>query len=291
MPGPMHSDWRMLATRWTPLPLHSDKSQPSRYHQPRARWDRAARRALDRPYLDPLAAQTKRQAHLALLDRWLPRLADKSLLKTDLWEEGVAGDELLYSLARRANRAYGVDVSPLVVAGARKRAADLQLPVELLESDVIDLPFPSGAVEAVISTSTLDHLDDAAQLRAALLELRRVLAPEGVLVVTIDNRKNIFDWALRGADSIGLVPFPLGAAPCLDELERLLSDSGFRPDCHDYLVPGPRVLSTLAIRLARALGRKRSDRAVSALLRSFEALGRWNPERMSCFLAVRATAV
>jgi len=67
-----------------------------------AAWDRAARRAIARPYLDRALADAKQAAHLTLFDGWLPDLQGRTVLKTDLWEEGVAGDELLFSIATRA---------------------------------------------------------------------------------------------------------------------------------------------------------------------------------------------
>ena len=60
-----------------------------------AAWDQAAEGASRRPYLDPETAALKRRVHLELLARWLPDLRGKRILKTDLWEEGVTGDELL----------------------------------------------------------------------------------------------------------------------------------------------------------------------------------------------------
>jgi SAM-dependent methyltransferase len=282
-----------------PIAAGPSHSRPSGLSEPhlhssylsRKRWDRAAQRVTYRPYLDPLVADAKRQAHLSLLGSWLPSLVGKAVLKTDLWEEGVAGDELLFTLADSASATYGIDVSSVVVAAARERAARLEVPVQLAEGDVLNLPLASGSIDVVVSTSTLDHLDDELEDRAALAEFRRVLVAGGVLVVTVDNRKNVFDWALRGASAAGLIPFPLGHAPRLERLLRLLEDAGLRPDGHSYLVPAPRLMATAAVRVVRALFRDRSDAAVVTLLRSFEAWGRRSPAGMGCFVAVRATAV
>jgi SAM-dependent methyltransferase len=250
-------------------------------------WDRAADRATERPYLDPLVAETKRRTHLSLLERWLPDLRGKSLLKTDLWEEGVAGDELLFTLAGRAGAAFGVDVSPRIVAGARERAAAAGVAVTLVRADLTRLPFETGQFDAIVSTSTLDHLPGAAEHRAALAELRRVLRDEGTLVLTVDNADNAFDWLLRIAYRMGRIPFPLHKAPSLSELERVAAEAGFRPEEHEYVVPAPRVLATAAVRAARTV---RGDRGVAAVLRAFEALGQRWPRRLGSFVAVRALA-
>ena len=252
-------------------------------------WDRAAERVREQPYLDPLVAAAKRRAHLALLDRWLPALASASVLKTDLWEEAVGGDELLFTLAQRAGSATGIDVSERIVELAREAAGGSA--VALIRGDVLRLPFDDGAFTAIVSTSTLDHLDGPAEHRAALRELRRVVAPGGTLVVSVDNRDNVTDGLLRVANALGRIPFPLRDAPSAEELRALLTECGFAVRDQAYLVPAPRVLATVAVRCARAAGGRRSDRLVAALLRAFDALGRRWPRRLGCFVAVRAVAV
>src|SRR5215208_3058786 len=200
-------------------------------------WDAAADRVVAAPYLDPLMAEAKRRAHLALLDRWLPPLEGARLLKTDLWEEAVGGDELLFTLARRARAATGVDVSPRIVARARRAPAARARTVTLTQADVVGLPFPAGAFDVVVSTSTLDHLDGESEHRAALAELRRVLAPGGTLVVSVDNNDNVGDPLLRLANFLGRVPFPLRDAPSVAALRSLLEDIGFDVRDQAYLVP------------------------------------------------------
>jgi ribosomal protein S18 acetylase RimI-like enzyme/2-polyprenyl-3-methyl-5-hydroxy-6-metoxy-1,4-benzoquinol methylase len=271
---------RRYAVRWSASGLASRAEA----------WDRAAERVMSHPYLDAAMAEVKRRAHLDLLDRWLPSLEDVAVLKTDLWEEAVAGDELLFSLARRARSAAGVDVSPRVVAAARERAATLGIDVTLEPADVLGLPFGDGAFGAVVSTSTLDHLDVPAEHRAALVELRRVLVPGGTLVVSVDNNDNATDPLLRVAEWLGRVPFPLRDAPSLDELRALLTETGFDVRDHAYVVPAPRVLATVAVRAARSLPGGASAPAVAGVMRGLDALGRRWPRRVSSFVAVLATA-
>ena len=267
------------------------RSPVSKGRSPEA-WDLAAERVVAKPYLDPLVAAAKRRAHLSLLERWLPPLDGMAVLKTDLWEEGIGGDELLFTLARRAGSATGVDISPRVVAAARERAAVPGVELRLAEADLLEgLPFAAGEFDAVVSTSTIDHLDSGHEHRFALAELRRVLVDGGTLVVTVDNRDNAFDWLLRAANSLGGVPFPLREGPTLDELRELVVDAGFRAEEHEYLVPAPRVLATAAVRLARRLPDRAAERAVSGLLRSFDALGQRAPRRLGSFVALRALAI
>lgn len=253
-------------------------------------WEAAAGRAIAHPYLDPRVGAAKRRDHLALLERWLPELQGSRVLKTDLWEEGVAGDELLFALARRGAAVHGIDLSGQVVAGAAARSLGAGVDAALQQGSVIDIPLGDDSVDVVVSTSTLDHLEDPAAHARAVAEFHRVLVPGGVLVVTVDNPANAFDWLLRVAARLGLVPFPLGITLDRPELEGLLRSAGFEPVEHAYLVPAPRVLATVIVRIAALMPGGLGDRAVRAVLRLFAALGRRAPRQMGSFLAVRALA-
>lgn len=252
-------------------------------------WERAAADALARPYLDPQMAHAKRQAHLDLLGRWLPDLRDATVLKTDLWEEGIGGDELLFTLARRARLAYGIDVSPTTLGAASKAAGSMGVSPKLLRADLRGLPLDDGAVDAIVSTSTLDHLATAERPRA-LAELRRVLSPSGVLVITCDNADNLGDGLLGVAARLGRMPFPLEASMTLVQLQTALVQAGF--ECRDsaYLVNGPRVVTTALVRLVRLAPRRWSEPWVAGLMGAFDAAGRRAPSRMGAFVAVRAIA-
>ena len=57
-------------------------------------------------------------------------------------------------------------------------------------AEVRHLPFRDGEFDAVVSSSTLDHLDTVDEIAVALRELRRILRPGGELVVTLDNPAN-----------------------------------------------------------------------------------------------------
>jgi SAM-dependent methyltransferase len=252
-------------------------------------WDLAAVHVSHHPYLDPRMAQTKRDAHLELLRRWLPDLESAAVLKTDLWEEGITGDELLFTLARRARSAAGVDISEQATARAADGAAEANVTVDLKCAPIGSLPFADGEVDAVVSTSTLDHIPPGERL-PALLELGRVLVPGGVLVITCDNAENVGDWLLGLCARLGLVPFPLEAPLSLAELRDLVDRAGFTTGEHAFLVPGPRVLTTVAVRAARLLPGRMGERAVDGVMSLLEASGRRCPRRAGAFVALRATA-
>lgn len=86
-------------------------------------------------------------------------------------------------LAHAAAQVTGVDLSPAAVAHATERYARANL--RFVAGSVTALPLPDASVDAVISFETIEHLEGQAEM---LAEFRRVLAPDGVLVISSPNR-------------------------------------------------------------------------------------------------------
>lgn len=196
---------------------HDHAATPTAYWDAVARANEATRAPLWRRHAD-LATR-------ALLERWLPVARPRRLLKTDLYDE-TCSDGLVATLAGRADAVAGIDVSPVIAASARARSG-----VSAVAGDVRRLPFRSGSFDVVVSNSTLDHFADHAQIAAALHEIERVLADDGVLILTLDNPshpllrvRNTLSPLLR---RLGLVPYAVGATHGRDGLARALDDCGF----------------------------------------------------------------
>jgi SAM-dependent methyltransferase len=199
----------------------------------------------------------------ALLRRWLPEVSGGRVLKTDLFDEAVG--QGLYPLFRSLGAAVaGVDISRAVVDAARRRYPDL----EAATGDVRSLSHEDGAFDVVVSNSTLDHFESVAEIETALRELRRVLTPGGVLIVTLDNPGNPL-VALRNAlppkllRRLGLVSFDMGTTCGRRELAALLVRAGFEVTHLSAVMHVPRVL---VAGLAFA-GGSRLQRALAALER------------------------
>jgi len=86
-------------------------------------------------------------------------------------------------LARVATRVVGVDVGSAAVAHAQARyqAANLAY----VQGSVTALPLPDVSVDLIVSFETIEHL--AAQ-REMLAEFRRVLAQDGLMLISSPNR-------------------------------------------------------------------------------------------------------
>jgi SAM-dependent methyltransferase len=185
-----------------------------------------------------------RVMHLDLIARWIG--APSGLwLKTDLYEEIQDNRELIPRLPSATW--VGMDVSP-EVAGASNDPSFMRI-----VGDVRRLAFRGGAFDGVLSTSTLDHFDDESDLRKALAEIRRVIAPGGRLVLTLDNPGNPL-IRLRNmlpasmAAGTGLVPYPVGITLNKARGKEALGRAGFVVDHVEYLLHVPHVVGT---RLAR----------------------------------------
>jgi len=71
---------------------------------------------------------------------------------------------------------HGIDPDPAMLGRARRRAADLSLPVDLTDADAESLPFADDSFDAVVASLVFCTIPDAG---AAFDEVARVLAPGG----------------------------------------------------------------------------------------------------------------
>jgi ubiquinone/menaquinone biosynthesis C-methylase UbiE len=82
-------------------------------------------------------------------------------------------------------RLVGLDASEVMLAEARRRAREFEIPITFEVGDVQVLPFPDGTFDVCRAERLLEHLPDA---DLALTEMVRVTRPAGRIVV-FD-----FDW-------------------------------------------------------------------------------------------------
>lgn len=210
--------------------------------------------------------------NVALLERWLGTARLSRALKTDLFDEGVA-EGLFPWLAARGVAVVGIDVSPDVVEAARRRYPELDARL----ADVRALPFADGEFDVVVSNSTLDHFDSKSEVDEAIAEIARVLAPGGVLVLTLDNPLNPI-VALRNAlpfrwlHALRLVPYYTGATYAPRRLRASLRRHGLEPDQESSILHCPRVLAVALAGLLERLGGVGASRYLNVLSR-FERLG------------------
>ncbi len=251
-----------------------------------ARWDDVIRRMdAGAHYLDPFLGEMKRQAHLGLIARWGGAPAGGRILKTDLFEEALGPDAFLTDLAGRL--VVGMDVSPAIAGRAQQRDAGRH--AAYVAADVRRLPFADGAFSLIVSPSTLDHFADPADLGRSLRELARALAPAGRLIVTLDNRQNVFDPLLRLVHRLGLVPYYIGRSYTVAGLRAELEAAGLTVQETTAILHHPRLAATGAVAIANRLGWPPLIRLVRRALTWAQRLegARWQ-YRTGCFVAAWA---
>lgn len=96
--------------------------------------------------------------------------------RTRILDAGCGSGRNMVELARHGE-VTGIELSPASVAVARERRTG-----DVLEGSVLEMPFEPASFELAVSLDVIEHLQDD---RAALRELRRVVAPGGALLVTV----------------------------------------------------------------------------------------------------------
>lgn len=153
--------------------------------------------------------------HAGSYDRGM-RFAERRILRdTRSWACGQAtGKTLEVAVGTGLNlRHYptgtdltAIDLSPRMLAVARKRAADLGLSVDLREGTAAALDFADASFDTVICTLALCSIPDD---KAAVGEMIRVLRPGGRLVLADHVESSVAPvrmlqravevWSIRGA--------------------------------------------------------------------------------------------
>jgi len=267
-------------------PWRHDFGCLSRFDLGATQWDTAAEEMDASPhYLDPFLGALKRRIHLDLIERWGGADRQGVTLKTDLFEEGMGPDAYLTDLSGR--HVVGMDISPVIAGRAQRR--DTEQCARYVAADVRQLPFADDTFTFIVSPSTLDHFTDPADLGRSLGELARVLHPEGWMLVTLDNRQNLFDPLLRLVIRLGWIPYYIGSAYTVDEMRSELQAVGLRVTDTTAILHNPRLVATGMVMVANRLRWQPLIRLVHWALTSAQRLEgtRWQ-YRTGCFLAARA---
>lgn len=113
----------------------------------------------------------------------------------ELLDLGCGTGRFTIPLAERVTAVSGLDLSPMMLATARKKLADRGLAADLREGDMAALPFPDASFDVVVSMLALMHIprEDRQQV---FHEVARVLRPGGRLLIGVKN--SVFERMFRG---------------------------------------------------------------------------------------------
>lgn len=156
----------------------------------------AAGRALFTPLYDGVNAITMCQR------QWRPRLVERAIDSSPaamrILDLGCGTGAMALAIARASPsvQVIGVDGDPDVLERAQAKARAEGVGLELHEALADRLPLPDAHFHCVVSTLVFHHLAPSTK-RAALAEARRVLAPEGRLLICDIGRAS--DPVMRAA--------------------------------------------------------------------------------------------
>ena len=182
-----------------------------------------------------------REEQMGFYNRWiLPQLLDVAMRQKNfvpfrertagaargrVLEIGIGSGLNLSSFRPDIESVCGVDPSAELLAKASGRAAKVGFPVRLLEASSERLPLEDRSFDTVVMTFTLCSIPDAG---AALVEIRRVLKPEGELLFAEHGRAPDPD-VIRWQDRITPVWKRIGGGCHLNrKIDDLIQAAGFR---------------------------------------------------------------
>ncbi|GAA6133204.1 class I SAM-dependent methyltransferase [Halopseudomonas sabulinigri] len=153
------------------------------------------------------------------------------------------GLNLQYYDAGRVSRIVGVDPAAQMQTLARKRAAQIAIPVEMIAVGADGIASAADSYDTVVMTFTLCSIADPLP---ALVEMRRVLKPKGQLLFCehgLSNEASVQRWQRR------LTPWwkPIAGGCHLDrDIPGLLQQAGFALlELRQAYIAGPRPMTYL----------------------------------------------
>ncbi|MFA6317476.1 MAG: methyltransferase domain-containing protein [Elusimicrobiota bacterium] len=126
-----------------------------------------------------------------------PLLRAEDVAGLPVLDAGSGTGHFSKALMGLGGRLVSLDVGPGLLGVVRAKC-----PTRPVQGSLLNLPFSDKTFKAVLCTEVIEHTPDP---RAAVKELCRVLAPGGVLVLTVPNKR--LKFALAIADSLKLRPY------------------------------------------------------------------------------------
>jgi SAM-dependent methyltransferase len=206
-----------------------------------------------------------------LIREWIGATKGKIKLKTDLFEEAISSH---YPISDLGEGSIGVDVSWSVVSSAQK-SVSANGRYKFLVADLRHIPLQSESVNNILSGSSLDHFSNESDLDRGLQELARILAPDGILILTMDNPQNPMIWIRNHLpfgflNKMGIVPYYVGKTLGHEDLNSRLKSMGLSVSDVTAVAHAPRAPAIWAVKLSEFVGWKTDW--IQRALNAFETL-------------------
>lgn len=162
---------------------------------------------------------------LEIVDKFLNKLG-KNLKVLD----AGCGDGIQAEIFAKNHNVTGVDISSIRIKRAKERVKKAKFYV----GNLYDLDFPDNTFDVAIASEIIEHLTDPVK---ALKEIKRVLKPNGYVIIDLPSRSNFcdaffrlfkidknLDWGLY-TDKTHIAFYTMG------EIKDILEKAGFKPKC------------------------------------------------------------
>ncbi|MBD8899294.1 class I SAM-dependent methyltransferase [Rhodanobacter sp. DHG33] len=128
--------------------------------------------------LDPASRQGKAEK----IERLLGKVGLPARTPLRLLEIGTGGGGIATYFGSHASRAYEVTAVDTVDQRIRTEG------YRFLQVSGVELPFPDGSFDVVVSNHVIEHVGDARNQKGHLKEMSRVLSHDGVIYLACPNR-------------------------------------------------------------------------------------------------------
>jgi len=237
-----------------------------------AYWNSVAERIIRYP-LEQNIAEYKREEHIKLIEKWVGSLRNKTVLKTDLFEEALGQDHFLFWMLNQTHQVYGMDISFNITKRAKDRTKQLNCKSnKFVVCDVRMPSFKNESFDLVVSNSTLDNIYKN-DVSGALFELRRILKPKGILILTLDNKHNpLYLMGYLIEKILNTNKYYLSKCYTLKETLNLVRQHNFIVQEFTFLVHIPTPFNKLALFLTK-INKGLFDKLIKYFIRIFSKLG------------------
>lgn len=132
------------------------------------------------PFVRNLVHLGRYQVARRLLAEALYGITDKRIL-----DMGCGDGVLSYCIAREGGVVSGIDLDKYAIEFARKRTRRYRTSIDFSVQDVCATEFTNDSFDAIVSNEVIEHVPNPEEM---LLEMKRILKPDGVAVVSTPIR-------------------------------------------------------------------------------------------------------
>ncbi|MCA9367050.1 class I SAM-dependent methyltransferase [Candidatus Kaiserbacteria bacterium] len=144
------------------------------------------------------------------------RNQDDHVARYDFASEFVSNDSVVLDVAcgtgygcaylsdKGAKDIVGIDIDPESIEYAKEHHSRLN--ISYLVGSASDIKYPSNHFDCIVSFETIEHLETEDR-GAYLRELKRVLKPGGVIIISTPNKKITSPWSKKPLNKFHILEF------------------------------------------------------------------------------------